>query len=210
MKLKEICHADGVLLIPGGVMTDPHASYNGWHGIGGVAGDLTTLGKVIPGGLPAAAFDDRRDAMEYLVLNSSVYQAGILSSNPTAMVAGLVNLGNATKGAYDTAAANADRLATILPDVLTKQDMAHRIRCADTMLSSRFVGGEGHNSEQTQAADTFRHPAFFHALLTNGVYPLAPCYETWSVPAVLTDADLEIIECVAARAVEAVAVVKPE
>ena len=78
------------------------------------------------------------------------------------------------------------------------------------MLSPRFAEGEGHNFEQMQAADTFRYPAFFHALLANGVYPPASCYETWFVSAALTDADFEIIERAAARAAEAAAAAKPE
>lgn len=209
-KLKEVCHADGALLILDEVMTGFRTSYNGWYGIDGVTGDLTTFGKVVSGGLPAAAFGGRRDIMEYLAPNGPVYQAGTLSGNPVAMAAGLANLENATKDVYDTVAANADRLATILSDALTKQGVAHHIQRAGTMLSPRFAEGEGHNFEQMQAADTFRYPAFFHALLANGVYPPASCYETWFVSAALTDADFEIIERAAARAAEAAAAAKPE
>ena len=204
-RLKELAHANGALLILDEVMTGFRTSYNGWWGVDNVAGDLTTFGKVVSGGLPAAAFGGRRDIMEYLAPNGPVYQAGTLSGNPVAMAAGLANLTNATEDVYKVVAANADRLSTILSNALTKAGVAHHMQRAATMLSPRFAEGEGHNFEDMQAADTFRYPAFFHSLLDNGVYAPASCYETWFVSSALTDADFEIIEAAAAKAAEAAA-----
>lgn len=204
-RLKELAHANGALLILDEVMTGFRTSYNGWWGVDNVAGDLTTFGKVVSGGLPAAAFGGRRDIMEYLAPNGPVYQAGTLSGNPVAMAAGLANLTHATEDVYQVVAANADRLATILSEALAKAGVAHHIQRAATMLSPRFAEGEGHNFADMQAADTFRYPAFFHALLDNGVYAPASCYETWFVSSALTDTDFEIIETAAEKAAAAAA-----
>lgn len=208
-KLKEVAHADGALLILDEVMTGFRTSYNGWWGVDGVAGDLTTFGKVVSGGLPAAAFGGRRDIMEHLAPNGPVYQAGTLSGNPVAMAAGMANLRGADEAAYDVVRANADRVAAILDEALTREGVAHHIQRAATMLSPRFAEGEGHNFEQMQAADTFRYPAFFHALLENGIYAPASCFETWFVSTALTDADFEKLEAAAAKAAKAAAAAQP-
>ncbi|WP_445228194.1 glutamate-1-semialdehyde 2,1-aminomutase [Corynebacterium sp. H78] len=209
-KLKKLANDNGALLILDEVMTGFRTSKNGWWGVDGVAGDLTTFGKVVSGGLPAAAFGGRRDVMEYLAPNGPVYQAGTLSGNPVAMAAGMANLRHADDAAYAAVSANADRLSTILSDALTREGVAHHMQRAATMLSPRFAEGEGHNFADMQAADTFRYPAFFHTLLENGVYAPASCFETWFVSSALTDADFEIIESAAAKAAKAAASAKPE
>ncbi|CAB0536854.1 glutamate-1-semialdehyde 2,1-aminomutase [Corynebacterium diphtheriae] len=194
VKLKEVAHEHGALLILDEVMTGFRTSYNGWYGVDGVAGDLTTFGKVISGGLPAAAFGGRADIMRYLAPEGPVYQAGTLSGNPVAMAAGMKSLELATPEVYDTVRANADRLAGLLHEALDREGVAHHIQRAATMLSVRFAEGEGHNFDDMKAADTFRFPAFFHALLDNGIYASPSVFETWFVSAALTDDDFEKIE----------------
>lgn len=193
-KLKEVAHEHGALLILDEVMTGFRTSYNGWYGVDGVAGDLTTFGKVISGGLPAAAFGGRADIMRYLAPEGPVYQAGTLSGNPVAMAAGMKSLELATPEVYDTVRANADRLAGLLHEALDREGVAHHIQRAATMLSVRFAEGEGHNFDDMKAADTFRFPAFFHALLDNGIYASPSVFETWFVSAALTDDDFDKIE----------------
>lgn len=193
-KLKEVAHEHGALLILDEVMTGFRTSYNGWYGVDSVAGDLTTFGKVISGGLPAAAFGGRADIMRYLAPEGPVYQAGTLSGNPVAMAAGMKSLELATPEVYDTVRANADRLAGLLHEALDREGVAHHIQRAATMLSVRFAEGEGHNFDDMKAADTFRFPAFFHALLDNGIYASPSVFETWFVSAALTDDDFEKIE----------------
>ena len=192
--LKEIAHADGALLIMDEVMTGFRTSWSGWYGVDGVAGDLTTFGKVVSGGLPAAAFGGRSDIMEYLAPSGPVYQAGTLSGNPVAMAAGMASLRLASEDIYPVLAANADRLAGLVSEALTREGVAHHIQRAATMLSVRFAEGEGHNFADMKAADTFRFPAFFHALLDHGVYAPPSVYETWFVSTALTDDDFSRIE----------------
>ena len=117
-RLKDLCHSNGALLILDEVMTGFRTSYSGWYGVDNVAGDLTTFGKVISGGLPAAAFGGRADIMDHLAPVGPVYQAGTLSGNPIAMAAGKKSLELATEQIYDTIRAHADRLADLIHDAL--------------------------------------------------------------------------------------------
>lgn len=192
--LKEIAHADGALLILDEVMTGFRTSYKGWYGVDGVAGDLVAFGKVISGGLPAAAFGGRADIMDYLAPAGPVYQAGTLSGNPIAMASGLKSLELATPEVYDRLAVHADRISDLFSTALTEAGVAHHIQRASTMFSVRFAEGEGRNFDDMKAADTFRFTPFFHALLEGGVYVAPSPYETWFVSDALTDDDFEVIE----------------
>lgn len=207
--LKEIAHADGALLILDEVMTGFRTSYSGWFGVDHVAGDLTTFGKVVSGGLPAAAFGGRADIMERLAPTGPVYQAGTLSGNPVAIAAGKASLALAGESIYPTLMANADRLEQLISAALTEAGVAHHIQRASTMLSVRFAEGEGHNFADMQAADTYRFPAFFHALLDHGVYGPPSVFETWFVSTALGDDDFEIIEKALKPAAEAAAAATP-
>ena len=204
-RLKDLCHSNGALLILDEVMTGFRTSYSGWYGVDNVAGDLTTFGKVISGGLPAAAFGGRADIMDHLAPVGPVYQAGTLSGNPIAMAAGKKTLELATEQIYDTIRAHADRLADLIHDALGAVGVAHHIQRAATMLSVRFADGEGHNFSDMKQADTFRYAPFFHALLDNGVYAPPSVFETWFVSAALTDDDFDRIEAALKPAAQAAA-----
>ena len=204
-RLKDLCHDNGALLILDEVMTGFRTSYSGWYGVDHVAGDLTTFGKVISGGLPAAAFGGRADIMDHLAPVGPVYQAGTLSGNPIAMAAGKKSLELATEQIYDIIRAHADRLADLIHDALGAVGVAHHIQRAATMLSVRFADGEGHNFSDMKQADTFRYAPFFHALLDNGVYAPPSVFETWFVSAALTDDDFDRIEAALKPAAQAAA-----
>ena len=204
-RLKDLCHSNGALLILDEVMTGFRTSYSGWYGVDNVAGDLTTFGKVISGGLPAAAFGGRADIMDHLAPVGPVYQAGTLSGNPIAMAAGKKSLELATEQIYDTIRAHADRLVDLIHDALGAVGVAHHIQRAATMLSVRFADGEGHNFSDMKQADTFRYAPFFHALLDNGVYAPPSVFETWFVSAALTDDDFDRIKAALKPAAQAAA-----
>nr|WP_245532935.1 glutamate-1-semialdehyde 2,1-aminomutase [Corynebacterium ulceribovis] len=208
-ELKKVAHEHGALLILDEVMTGFRTSRSGWFGVDHVAGDLTTFGKVVSGGLPAAAFGGRRDIMEYLAPKGPVYQAGTLSGNPLSVASGLASLRAADDAVYDAVAANADRLANLMSEHLTAAGVAHHIQRAATFLSPRFAEGEGHNFADMQAADTFRYPAFFHALLDNGVYAPPSAFETWFVSSVMTDDDFDRIDSALKVAAKAAAAASP-
>ncbi len=185
--LKELCAAHGALLIMDEVMTGFRVSRAGWYGLEGVAGDLYTFGKVMSGGLPAAAFGGSAALMGHLAPAGPVYQAGTLSGNPVAVAAGLATLRHADDAVYAALDANADRLAAMLGDALSAEGVPHRVQRAGNMLSVFFTEDEVHDYAGAQAAQTWRFPPFFHAMLDRGVYPPPSAYEAWFVSAALDD-----------------------
>ncbi len=201
--LKEIAHEHGALLIMDEVMTGFRVSKAGWFGLEGVAGDLYTFGKVMSGGLPAAAFGGRADIMAKLAPGGPVYQAGTLSGNPVAVAAGLATLRAADDAVYAALDANAKRLGDLFGRSLTEAGVAHHVQYAGNLVSVFFGDGPVTNYPGAQASETWRFPAFFHALLDNGVYGPPSAYEAWFVNAAMGDAEFEIISSalrVAARA----------
>ncbi|MCP9274244.1 glutamate-1-semialdehyde 2,1-aminomutase [Mycolicibacterium arenosum] len=185
--LRRITAEHGALLILDEVMTGFRVSRSGWFGVDGVAADLVTFGKVMSGGLPAAAFGGRAEVMQRLAPLGPVYQAGTLSGNPVAMAAGLATLRAADDAAYATVDANADKLADLLTSALTEASVAHRVSRAGNMLSVFFSDAPVTDYASAKATDTWRFPPFFHALLAAGVYPPCSAYETWFVSAALDD-----------------------
>ncbi len=185
--LRRITAEHGALLIIDEVMTGFRVSRSGWYGIDPVDADLFTFGKVMSGGLPAAAFGGRRDIMERLAPLGPVYQAGTLSGNPVAMAAGLATLRAADADVYARLDANADRLAGLLGDALTEADVPHQIQRAGNMLSAFFSDTPVTDFASARASQTWRFPPFFHALLDAGVYPPCSAYEAWFVSAALDD-----------------------
>jgi glutamate-1-semialdehyde 2,1-aminomutase len=191
--LRRITADHGALLISDEVMTGFRVSRSGWYGVDPVDADLFTFGKVMSGGLPAAAFGGRREVMERLAPLGPVYQAGTLSGNPVAMAAGLATLRAADDAAYAALDANADRLAGLLGKALTEAGVAHQVQRAGNMLSVFFSDEPVHDFAAARASETWRFPPFFHALLDAGVYPPPSAYETWFVSTVLDDEAFERI-----------------
>ncbi|MUL44632.1 glutamate-1-semialdehyde-2,1-aminomutase [Mycobacterium sp. CBMA293] len=191
--LKQITADAGALLILDEVMTGFRVSRGGWYGVDPVDADLFTFGKVMSGGLPAAAFGGRAEVMERLAPLGPVYQAGTLSGNPVAMAAGLATLRAADDAVYRTLDAHADRLAGLLTNALTEASVAHQISRAGNFLTVFFGDGPVTDFDTAKATETWRYPAFFHALLDAGVYPPCSAFETWFVSAALDDAAFDRI-----------------
>jgi glutamate-1-semialdehyde 2,1-aminomutase len=159
----------------------------GWFGLEGVPGDLYTFGKVMSGGLPAAAFGGPAQHMAHLAPAGPVYQAGTLSGNPVAVAAGLATLRTADAATYTQLDANAQRLGGLIGDALRAQGVPHRVQYAGNLTSVFFSADEVTDYAAAQAAATWRFPAFFHALLDRGVYPPPSAYEAWFVSTALDD-----------------------
>lgn len=185
--LRRITAAHGALLILDEVMTGFRVSRSGWYGIDPVDADLFAFGKVMSGGLPAAAFGGRAEVMERLAPLGPVYQAGTLSGNPVAMAAGLATLRAADDATYATLDANADRLAGLLTSALTEASVTHRISRAGNMLSVFFSDVPVVDFAGAKSTETWRFPPFFHALLDAGVYPPCSAFEAWFVSTALDD-----------------------
>ncbi|OFJ52710.1 glutamate-1-semialdehyde 2,1-aminomutase [Mycolicibacterium grossiae] len=203
--LRRITDAHGALLILDELMTGFRVSRAGWFGIDGVAADLLTFGKVMSGGLPAAAFGGRADVMDRLAPIGPVYQAGTLSGNPVAMAAGLATLRAADDAVYAAVDANADRLAALLSDALTEASVTHHVSRAANMLSVFFADGPVTDFASAKATETWRFPPFFHALLEAGVYPPCSAFEAWFVSSALDDAAFDRIAAALPAAARAAA-----
>ncbi|WP_020101223.1 glutamate-1-semialdehyde 2,1-aminomutase [Mycobacterium sp. 360MFTsu5.1] len=191
--LRQITAEHGALLIIDEVMTGFRVSRGGWYGLDPVDADLFTFGKVMSGGLPAAAFGGRAEVMERLAPLGPVYQAGTLSGNPVAMAAGLATLRAADDAVYRALDVNADRLSGLLTEALTEASVAHRISRAGNFLTVFFGDAPVTDFVSAKATETWRYPAFFHALLDAGVYPPCSAFETWFVSAALDDAAFDRI-----------------
>jgi glutamate-1-semialdehyde 2,1-aminomutase len=191
--LRALTAQHGALLVMDEVMTGFRVTEAGWHGIDTVAGDLYTFGKVMSGGLPAAAFGGRADVMALLAPAGPVYQAGTLSGNPVAVAAGLASLREAKPETYMRLNANATRLGALLGTALTEAGVPHRVQFAGNLLSVFFTETPVRNFAEVKATATGRFPAFFHALLDGGVYAPPSAFEAWFVNAAMTDETFEII-----------------
>jgi glutamate-1-semialdehyde 2,1-aminomutase len=203
--LRDLAHQHGALLVMDEVMTGFRVSRAGWFGLEGVAGDLYTFGKVMSGGLPAAAFGGRADIMAKLAPLGPVYQAGTLSGNPVAVAAGLASLRNADDAVYRALDANAKRLGALFTDALSKAGVPHHVQFAGNLVSVFFGDSPVHDYLAAKASQTWRFPAFFHALLAGGVYGPPSAYEAWFVNAAMDDAAFAVIEAALPAAAAAAA-----
>jgi glutamate-1-semialdehyde 2,1-aminomutase len=203
--LAEIAHRHGALLVLDEVMTGFRVSAGGWAGLHPVDADLFTFGKVMGGGLPAAAFGGRRDIMSRLAPAGPVYQAGTLSGNPLACAAGLASLRLADQATYKRLDELSGTIGALCADALTAAGVPHRLQYAGNMFSIFFTDAEvvDYDSAKTQDAAAFK--AFFHAMLANGVYLPPSAFESWFVSTAIDDAALEQIAAAASLAARAAA-----
>ncbi|MCL6302523.1 glutamate-1-semialdehyde 2,1-aminomutase [Streptomyces kronopolitis] len=193
--LKDLCAGNGALYISDEVMTGFRVSKAGWYGIDGVRPDLMTFGKVMGGGFPAAAFGGRADVMAHLAPAGPVYQAGTLSGNPIATAAGVAQLRLLDDAAYAKVDAVSAELRGLVTAALAKEGVAHRLQAAGNMFSVFFTDAEVTDYDTAKAQDAFRFTAFFHSMLSQGVYLPPSAFESWFVS---TAHDAAAVERIAA------------
>ena len=171
--LREVTSDDGALLIFDEVMTGFRVSRGGAQALYGVTPDLTTLGKIVGGGLPVGAFGGRADIMSHIAPEGPVYQAGTLSGNPLAVSAGLATLNHLTDEVYENIAATTDKLVAGLKE----RAAAHGVKIATNhvcgMFSLFFDIEKAENFDHVSNSNVDKFNRFFHAMLDAGVY-LAP------------------------------------
>ncbi|MDQ3481088.1 MAG: glutamate-1-semialdehyde 2,1-aminomutase [Actinomycetota bacterium] len=215
--LAQLCRAHGALFISDEVMTGFRVSRTGHWGLDGAregwTPDLMTFGKVMGGGFPAAAFGGREDVMAHLAPIGRVYQAGTLSGNPIATTAGLTTLRLATDEVYarlDTAAAT---IARLVREALDEAGVPNVVQAAGNLFSPFFVKKEKSTSVRnfTEASDQalFRHRAFFHSMLDQGVYLPPSAFEAWFVSAAHDDKAIDRIAAALPQAASAAAASRP-
>jgi len=172
--LREICDRHGSLLIFDEVMTGFRVAWGGAQRRFKVRPDLTCLGKVVGGGLPAAAFGGRRDLMKQMAPDGPIYQAGTLSGNPLAMAAGITTLDELAKPrSYETLEARATQLTEGLTALAADAGVEFTTVTLGGMFGFFFHPGPVRNFEDAKKAHEGRFRRFFHQMLSHGVY-LAP------------------------------------
>jgi len=206
--LRALCDSYGALLVIDEVMTGFRVSRSGWFGLEGVAADLVTLGKVMGGGLPAAAFGGRAEVMARLAPAGPVYQAGTLSGNPVAVAAGLTTLRHCTDEVYRHVDATALAVSGLVVDALTSAGVAHRCNAAGSLFSVFFAGHAVVDYATATRQSVERYRAFFHAMLAGGVYLPPSAYEAWFVGATHDGAAMERIAAALPAAARAAAAVR--
>lgn len=208
--LAELAHAHGALLILDEVMTGFRVARGGWAGYCAardepVDADLYTYGKVMGGGLPAAAFGGRAEIMTMLAPAGPVYQAGTLSGNPLACAAGLATLRHCTDDVYQGLDKTAALIADLASRALADAGVPHRVQTAGNMFSIFFTGAPVGDYEAAKTQDQGAFRAYFHTMLAHGVYLPPSAFEAWFVNAAIDDAALEVFAAAAPAAAAAAA-----
>jgi glutamate-1-semialdehyde 2,1-aminomutase len=176
-RLRRRCDEHGALLVFDEVITGFRVGPAGAQGVYAVTPDLSLFGKVVGGGLPAAAVGGRADLMDELAPSGPVYQAGTLSGNPLATAAGLAVLSLLDDEAYQRLETIASRLADGLTHAFERAGVVARVPRARTLVGVFFTNEPVRDFEGAQAADHKAYASFFHGLLERGVYVAPSGYE---------------------------------
>jgi glutamate-1-semialdehyde 2,1-aminomutase len=203
--LRDQTRRAGALLILDEVMTGFRVHRGGATGLWSLEPDLLTFGKVLGGGLPAAAYGGPADLLDLVAPQGPVYQAGTLSGNPLATAAGLATLALLDDGAYRLL----DRLAGTLGDGLQaafdRAGVAARVQRAGNLFSVFMTAEPVADYGDARRQDSAAYARFFHAMLDRGVYLPPSAYEAWFVSTVHTDADVDRVLAAAGEAAGAAA-----
>jgi glutamate-1-semialdehyde 2,1-aminomutase len=188
--LRTLADASGALLIFDEVMTGFRVAYGGARERFGVVPDLTTLGKVIGGGLPVAAYGGRRDLMQLIAPSGPVYQAGTLSGNPLAMAAGIATLTALSRELHDKIAARTTTLVQGLRAIAANIDVPFTADCAGSMWGMFFRAEPVRSFGDAKESDIQMFTRFFHAALDRGVYLAPSAFEAAFMSAAHSDDDI--------------------
>jgi glutamate-1-semialdehyde 2,1-aminomutase len=191
--LRDVTSQAGALLVFDEVMSGFRVHPGGAQALYGVTPDLTTLGKVIGGGLPVGAYGGRREIMSMVAPAGPVYQAGTMSGNPLTMAAGLAALRELRRpGCWDGIARVTTALATRLTRAAAAAGVPVQVPAVGTMLSMHFTDAPVMEWEDVRRADQPRFRRFFHAMLERGIYLPPSPFEAWFLSAAHGDVELDL------------------
>jgi len=189
--LRELTRRHGALLIFDEVITGFRLCFGGAQNLFGIEPDLTTLGKIIGGGLPVAAYGGRRDLMEQVAPVGPVYQAGTLSGNPLAMRAGIETLKRlAVHGFYESLDRKAKILADAMGQALSDAGIAGQVARAGSLLTLFFTASPVENYAAAKKSDTRRFASFFNEMLRRKILLPPSQFEALFVSAAHTEDDM--------------------
>ncbi len=192
--LKSVCSSEGIVLIFDEVMTGFRLAPGGAQQIFGVAPDLTTLGKIIGGGMPVGAFGGKREIMDFISPDGPVYQAGTLSGNPIAMAAGLAMLSHLKEHQEQVYAAlnqTTEQIVTGIRSELKLLDLPYQINQIGSMMSLFFTPQKVIDFESVASSDSEIFKKYFQNMLAQGIYLPPSQYESWFISTAVTS---EVIE----------------
>lgn len=199
--LRAITRSNGALLVFDEVMTGFRVSAGGAQRRFGIEPDLTTLGKVIGGGLPVGAFGGRREIMDMIAPEGPVYQAGTLSGNPLAMRAGMATLDAlAIAGVHDRLETMARESANVLAQEAARANVSLQTASIGSMFGFFFCDVPVRDWSTASSCDRARHARFFHAMLDQGIYLAPSAFEAAFVSTAHGDAELEAFRAAAVKA----------
>jgi glutamate-1-semialdehyde 2,1-aminomutase len=190
--LRECAERNGALLIFDEVISGFRVARGGAQELYGVQADLTIMGKVIGGGLPAAAYGGRRELMERIAPAGEVYQAGTLSGNPLAVAAALRTLAHLDSAAYARLATVSERLADGLREAAASAGRELRVQWVPGLVTPFFCSEPVRDYAGAAACDQAAYGSWCRALLERGVYPPASQFEAWFPSLAHTDDDVEL------------------
>ncbi len=191
-RLREITKEYGALLIWDEVMTGFRLAYGGAQELYGIEPDLTTLGKVIGGGLPVGAYGGRREIMENVAPVGNIYQAGTLSGNPLAMIAGLKQLEILKEtNPYPELDRKGQILENGINELINKYGIKGKVNRVGSMITLFFTDKEVKNFADAKSSDLERFAKFFRCMLEKGIYLPASQFEAWFLSTAHSDADIE-------------------
>lgn len=204
--LRELCTKEGIVFIFDEVMTGFRLAPGGAQEKLGIDADLVTYGKVIGAGMPVGAFGGKRAIMEHIAPLGNVYQAGTLSGNPIAMIAGytLLKTLRDNPSIYDSLEGKTAYLAQGLDKVLSESGLPYRINRLGSMISIHFSDHDITDFESASRADIGRFKLFFHEMLKRGIYLPPSAYESWFLNDALTTEDLDATIRAARGSIEAI------
>lgn len=193
--LRDITRRHGALLVFDEVMTGWRVHRVGAQLLYDIEPDITILGKVVGGGLPAAAYGGKRNLMEQIAPAGPVYQAGTLSGNPLAMAAGLATLHVLDRpGVWERAERWAASAADLITSRAASAGVPVTVQRAGTMFTPFFTGGPVRNYAEARQCDREAYAAFFHAMLEAGVYPAPSAFEAAFTSAVHGEEELAALD----------------
>lgn len=191
--IRKICDEEGIVLIFDEVMTGFRLAAGGAQAKLNINADLVTYGKVIGGGLPVGAFGGKKEIMQHIAPLGNVYQAGTLSGNPIAMIAGytLLNELKNNPAIYEELDAKTKYLGDGIAAVLSKHNVPFRINRFGSMISLHFSDHDVTDFDSASKADIGKFNQLFHFMLSNGIYLPPSAYESWFLNNALTYTDLD-------------------
>jgi glutamate-1-semialdehyde 2,1-aminomutase len=191
--LRTLCDKENIVLIFDEVMTGFRLAPGGAQEKLGIRADLVTYGKVIGGGLPVGAFGGRREIMEHIAPLGKVYQAGTLSGNPLAMIAGITTLKilKDNPSIYTELEKKTNYLHKGLHEVLSKKNIPFTINSFGSMISLHFTEHPVKDFESSADSDMQRFNRFFHSMLEQGIYLPPSAFESWFLNNALSFRDLD-------------------